>query len=220
LYNGRTLHGVEFLSPTRNRLATTYYGAESGAGRVLSGGGKARRVAVVGLGAGTLAVYGRPGDSFRFYEINPAVVQIASRDFHFLDTSAAQTEVITGDGRLALAKEAPGSFDAIVLDAFSDDSIPVHLLTKEAFQIYFRLLRPEGVLAIHLTNRYLDLEPVVESLAAAFGKNIEAVHSLAKPENHVLAADWAVVSGPANEPGKPSARLWTDDYSNLFQVLK
>jgi spermidine synthase len=220
LYNGRTLHGVEFLSPTRNRLATTYYGPESGAGRVLSGGGKARRIGIVGLGTGTLAVYGRDGDSFRFYEINPAVIQIATHDYHFLDTSPARIEVVTGDGRLALQKEPPGSFDAIVLDAFSDDSIPVHLLTKEAFQIYFRLLRPEGVLAIHLTSRYLDLEPVVESLAAAFGKHVEAVHSLAEPEEHILAADWAVVSGPANEPNKPSARLWTDDYSNLFQVLK
>jgi SAM-dependent methyltransferase len=220
LYNGRTLHGVEFLSTTRNRLATTYYGPESGAGRVLSGAGKSRRIAIVGLGAGTLAVYGRDGDLFRFCEINPAVIQIATHDYHFLDTSRARTEVVANDGRLALEKEPPASFDTIVLDAFSDDSIPVHLLTKEAFQIYFRLLRPDGVLAIHLTNRYLDLEPVVESLAAAFRKHVEAVHSPAEPEKHILAADWAMVSGTAEEPNKPSARLWTDDYSNLFQVLK
>jgi SAM-dependent methyltransferase len=220
LYNGRTLHGVEFLSPTRNRVATTYYGPESGAGRMLSIEGKARRIGIVGLGAGTLAVYGRDGDSFRFYEINPAVIQIATHDYHFLDTSPARIDVVAGDGRLALEKEPPGSFDAIVLDAFSDDSIPVHLLTKQAFQIYFRILRPDGVLAIHLTNRYLDLEPVVESLAAASRRHVEAVHSLAQPEAHILAADWAVVSGSATEHTRPSAHLWTDDYSNLFQVLK
>ncbi len=221
LYNGKTLHGVEFLSTTRNRLPTAYYGPESGAGKVLlAGGEKARRVGVVGLGAGTLATYGREGDLFRFYEINPAVIRLAEQYFHFLDTSPARTEVVAGDGRLALEKEPPGSFDAIVLDAFSDDSIPVHLMTKEAFRLYFRLLRQDGVLAIHLTNRYLDLEPVVESLAAALGKHVEAVHSLAAPEDHVLAADWAIVCGPAYEPNKPSARLWTDDYSNLFQVLK
>ena len=119
LYNGRTLHGVEFLSAARNRLATTYYGPASGAGKVLLAAGKNRRVGIVGLGAGTLAAYGRSGDVFRFYEINPAVIQIASRYFHFLDTSPARTEVVEGDGRLALEKESPNSFDVIVLDAFS-----------------------------------------------------------------------------------------------------
>ncbi len=220
LYNGRTLHGVEFLSPGRNRLPTTYYGPESGAGKVLMGGGKNRRVGIVGLGAGTLATYGRDGDLFRFYEINPAMIQVASRDFHFLDGSSARTEVVQGDGRLALEKETPESFDVIVLDAFSDDSIPVHLLTKQAFGVYFRLLKPEGVLAIHLTNRYLDLARIVDSLAAAFQRAVMPVHSAADPAQQIVAADWAVISGPANEPAKRSARLWTDDYSNLFQVLK
>jgi SAM-dependent methyltransferase len=219
LYNGRTLHGVEFLSPGRNRLATTYYGPESGAGKVLMGGGKNRRVGIVGLGAG-IATYGRDGDLFRFYEINPAMIQIAGRDFHFLDGSLARTEVVRGDGRLALEKEAPTSFDVIVLDAFSDDSIPVHLLNKEAFGVYFRLLKPSGVLAIHLTNRYLNLAPVVDSLAAAFQKAVTPVHSPADPVQQIVTADWAVISGPTSDPPKPPARLWTDDYSNLFQVLK
>jgi SAM-dependent methyltransferase len=220
LYNGRTVHGVEFLSPARNRLPTTYYGPESGAGKVLLAGEKTRRVGVVGLGAGTLAAYGREGDSFRFYEINPAVIRLAEQYFHFLETSPARTEVVAGDGRLALEKEPTESFDVIVLDAFSDDSIPVHLMTKEAFEVYFRLLRGDGVLAIHVTNRYLDLEPMVESLGAAFRRNVTHVHSPAEPERHILAADWAIVSGRTNEIGKPAARLWTDDYSNLFQVLK
>jgi spermidine synthase len=214
LYNGKTLHGVEFLSAARMRLATTYYGSESGAGKVLLADGSHRRVGIVGLGAGTLAAYGRDGDLFRFYEINPAVIQIASRNFHFLDSSPARTEVVEGDGRLGLAKEPPDSFDVIVLDAFSDDSIPVHLITKEAFRLYFRLLRKGGVLAIHMTNRYLDLEPVVESLAAAV-----PVHSRAVPERQILAADWALIYG-RQAPNTPPTRLWTDDYSNLFQILK
>jgi SAM-dependent methyltransferase len=222
LYNGRTLHGVEFLSPLRNRLATTYYGPASGAGRVLRADGKARRVGVVGLGAGTLAAYGRSGDCFRFYEINPAVIQIASQYFHFLDTSQARTEVVTGDGRLGLEKEPPNAFDAIVLDAFSDDSIPVHLITKEAFQLYFRLLKPDGVLAIHLTNRYLDLEPIVEGLAAVFHKGVVPVHNDGESERQILPADWALVYGQAqpNEHAASKTMLWTDDYSNLFRVLR
>jgi spermidine synthase len=129
---------------------------------------------------------------------------------------------VPGDGRLALEKEPPHSFDVIVLDAFSDDSIPVHLMTMEAFQIYFRLLHLDGVLAIHLTNRYLDLEPLVEALAASFGKGVVPVHSLADPEQQILPADWVLVYGQAQpaEHKRAEPRLWTDDYSNLFQVLK
>lgn len=223
LYNGRTLHGVEFLAPKKSLLPTAYYWPESGAGQVLSvAGTTARRIGVVGLGVGTLAAYGRPGDSFRFYEINPAVIQIASRDFHFLDGSPANTKVILGDGRLALEKEPTGSFDVMVLDAFSDDSIPVHLMTKEAFALYFRLLRGGGVLAIHLTNRYVDLDPVVDALAAAFQKRVTHIHSQGNPEQHILDADWALISGHDDSPQAipPTRRLWTDDYSNLFQVLK
>jgi hypothetical protein len=220
LYNGRTLHGVEFLAADRSLLATTYYGPESGAGKaLLAGRAGVRKVGVVGLGAGTLAAYGRTGDTFRFYEINPAVIQIASGDFHFLDRSAARTAVIADDGRLALRQEPSNSFDVIVLDAFSDDSIPVHLMTKEAFGIYFRLLRSGGVLAVHLTNRYLNLNPVVDGLAAAFQKRVIHVHSAANPEQQILAADWALVSDTGDVPAT-NLRLWTDDYSNLFQVLK
>jgi spermidine synthase len=126
---------------------------------------------------------------------------------------------VAGDGRLALEKEPSHSFDVIVLDAFSDDSIPVHLITKEAFTLYFRVLKPDGVLAIHLTNRYLDMEPVVEVLAKALRKAVAPVHSSARPDRQILAADWALLYGQA-EPGNPTARPWTDDYSNLFQVLK
>jgi SAM-dependent methyltransferase len=220
LYNGRTLHGVEFLAPAVQQQPTTYYGPQSGAGRVLLAPGNNRHVALVGLGAGTLAAYGRTGDTFRFYEINPAVIEIASKYFHFLAGSAAQTSVTEGDGRLALATEQPNSFDVIVLDAFSDDSIPVHLMTKEAFALYFRLLKPDGVLAIHLTNRYLDLQPVVQALAANLEKQTESVHNAAEPDKQILAADWVLVHGQRTGSPPNSIRLWTDDYSNLFQLLK
>lgn len=222
LYNGRTLHGVEFLAPDKVRLPTAYYGPDSGVGQVMhSRNTSERRVGLVGLGVGTLAAYGRPGDIFRFYEINPAVIDVATRYFRFLGTSEAATSVVTGDGRLALEREQPGSFDILVLDAFADDSIPVHLLTREAFGTYFHLLRPDGVLAIHLTNRFLDLAPVVEAAAADRGKRVVEIHSAADPERQILAADWAVVSGSGNSSAPArQVRLWTDDYSNLFQVLK
>ena len=220
LYNGRTLHGVEFLASARQEQPTTYYGPDSGAGRILQAAGDNRRVGIVGLGAGTLAAYGRTGDSFCFYEINPTVIQIARNYFHFLDGSKAETSVVEGDGRLALATEQPGTFDVIVLDAFSDDSIPVHLMTKEAFALYFRLLKPNGVLAIHLTNRYLDLRPVVQALAVNFQKQTEAVHNGAEAEKQILASDWMLVYGQRSGQGQTSVRLWTDDYSNLFQLLR
>jgi SAM-dependent methyltransferase len=229
LYNGRTLHGVEFLAPDRLRRPTAYYGPDSGVGRLLlspnSSDRRGRRVGLVGLGVGTLAAYGRHGDTFRFYEINPAVIEAASRYFHFLGTSQALTDVVEGDGRLALQREPPDSFDVLVLDAFADDSIPVHLLTREAFGIYFRLLRRDGVLAIHLTNRFLDLAPVVEAAAANLGRHVAEVHSAADPDRHILAADWAVVQSGDAGPGEPTlaaekVRMWTDDYSNLFQVLR
>jgi SAM-dependent methyltransferase len=231
LYNGRTLHGVEFSAAARSRMATAYYGPESGAGVVLSRPADARRVGIVGLGVGTLAAYGQPRDEFRFYEINPAVIEVASRYFRFLAESRAKTDVVAGDGRLALEQETPKSFDVIVLDAFSDDSIPVHLLTREAFEVYFRRLKDGGVLAIHLTNRYLKLDSVVAALAENMRKQMAMVHSAADPERQISAADWAVVAdtrealrsllGPAGvmETGSKT-RPWTDEYSNLFRVWK
>ena len=229
LYNGKTLHGVEFLAPEKLRLPTAYYGPDSGVGRLmLAGSGTPRNVGLVGLGVGTLAAYGRTGDVFRFYELNPAVIEVASRYFRFLGTSAARTAVIAGDGRLSLEREPSNSFDILVLDAFADDSIPVHLLTREAFEVYFRLLRGDGVLAIHLTNRFLDLAPVVKAAATDLGKHVTEVHSAEDPMRQILAADWVLISAHVDaltpfggeEIRAKRIRLWTDDYSNLFQVLK
>jgi SAM-dependent methyltransferase len=230
LYNGVTLHGLQFLSPSRSRLATVYFSPESGGGRVLDSRHTfGRRVAIIGLGAGTLAAYGRPGDQFRFYDINPAVIQVAQRDFRFLAESGAQIAVILGDGRLSLEREPPKAFDVVVLDAFSDDSIPIHLLTREALAIYFQHLRDGGILAIHITNRYLDLDPVVGALAAALGKQVLLIHNQPDPDRGVSEADWAILSDAvlpdlapsSHPPAHPrSPQPWTDDFSNLFRSLR
>jgi spermidine synthase len=189
----------------------------------------ARRVAIIGLGAGTLAAYGRHGDQFLFYDINPAVIQVAEHDFRFLAESDAQTSVVLGDGRLSLEREPPKAFDMIVLDAFSDDSIPIHLLTREALETYFQHLREGGVLAIHITSRYLDLDPVVEAQAAALGKQVLLIHNQADKDRGVADADWAILSDEvlpdlsaySHPPATPRMpRPWTDDFSNLFRALR
>jgi SAM-dependent methyltransferase len=221
LFNGKTRHGIEFLAADKLTLPTAYYGPHTGAGQILAARPVPGHIGLVGLGVGALASYGRPGDTFRFYEINPAVIDVASHDFHFLEKSQAKIELIQGDGRLALERERDASFDYLVLDAFSGDSIPVHLLTREAFRTYFRILRPEGEIAIHITNRFLDLAPVVRAVAASLGRQVIEVRSEADPDQQVLAADWMLVS--ARDTGEtPSHRtkVWTDDYSNLFEVLK
>src|SRR5213078_3014628 len=132
--------------------------------------GAPRRVGVLGLGCGTLAAYGRTGDTFRIYEINPLVLQLASAEFSFLRDTPAKVETVLGDGRLSLEREPSQQFDVLVMDAFSGDSVPVHLITREAFEIYFRHLKPGGILAVNITNRYLNLEPVMERAANAFDK--------------------------------------------------
>jgi hypothetical protein len=229
LYNGRTAHGAQFLSPDRRRTPTAYYGPRSGIARLFDATPSPRRVGIIGLGTGTLAAYGAKGDRFRFYEINPAVIEAAATHFRFLADSAAATEVLAGDGRLLLEREPAHSLDLIVLDAFSDDAIPVHLLTREAFQLYFERLRRGAPLVIHITNRYLDLDPVVESLARAFRKTVVRIHSSPAPELATLDAVWAIVADPNGLPDSlcgvaaaaPKAGpLWTDEYSNLFRIWR
>jgi hypothetical protein len=218
LYNGRTLHGAQFVSPSRSRWATAFYGPDSGVAVVLRQRPSARKVAIIGLGAGTLATYGRRGDDFRFYEINPAVIDVASRYFSFLGESEAHTQAIAGDGRLLLSREPSAAFDVIVLDAFADDSIPVHLLTIEAFRLYFDRLRAGGTLAVHITNRYLDLCPVVRAAAASLHKRAVLIHNDPDPARQVSSADWAILSD-GDAPAQ-AGRLWTDEYSNLFRALR
>jgi len=235
LMNGTIDHGLQFLSPGLRRKPTTYYAANSGIGITLSAiaGRGTLRVGAIGLGAGTLAAYGKPGDLYKFYEINPLDVQIATEEFTFLRDSKARIDIVLGDARLSLEREAPQEFDALVVDAFSSDSIPVHLLTREAFELYFRHLKSDGVLAIHVSNQYLNLVPVVEAAAAALNREAVLINNNDDHPQGVYAASWIVIgnsqgfyghqkiqeSGATLLPGRDLA-LWTDNYSSLYRILK
>jgi len=219
LYHGTVQHGDQFLWPSRKLQATTYYGPGSGIGKLLlNWRAGPKRVAVVGLGAGTLATYGQPGDTFRFYEINPQVTDLAQDYFTFLKDSQAHIQIVDGDARLSLEREQVPLFDVIVLDAFSGDAIPVHLLTKEAMALYTRRLRPGGMLAFHVSNNYLDLAPVVRQLAAREGYSSLVVYDSADDENMVLASEWVLL----HQNGRPQSNVqtWTDDFNSLLPILK
>jgi SAM-dependent methyltransferase len=234
LTHGTINHGEQFLNPARRDLATTYYGPNTGVGLAIREKGKehAIRVGVIGLGTGTLASYCREGDYFRFYEINPLVLRLAHSEFTFLGDCKAKLDVAMGDARLSLEKEQPENFDVLAVDAFSSDSIPVHLLTREAMGLYFRHLKPDGILAVHISNRYLDLQPVLLGEVRDAGKVARLVDNDEDDSQDVFSATWVLIANPAT--GFPpevlshssdleatrTVRLWTDDYSNLFQILK
>ena len=233
LTHGTINHGDEFLDPVRRHQPTTYYGLQSGIGRAireLETDGPLK-VGVIGLGTGTIAAYSRPFDTYRYYEINPLVLQIAHKYFYYLDDSKAKLDVVLGDARLSLEREPPQNFDVLAVDAFSSDSIPVHLLTREAFALYWKHMKPDGILAIHVSNRYLDLGPVVEQEAKALGKPDLMIASEETEAEDTSTADWVLVTTrpsaidhlrPFAEKiaNKPGLRMWTDDYSNLWQILK
>jgi SAM-dependent methyltransferase len=234
LLHGTVRHGSQWLSPERRRQATAYYGPRSGGALAiqhLTSG--SRRVGLVGLGPGTLAAYGRPGDYYRFYELNPQVIRVARTEFTYLSDCPAKVDIVEGDARLSLEREPDQHFDVLALDAFSGDSVPAHLLSREAFQLYFRHLKPEGVLAVHVSNRFVDLTSVVARAAQSLGRSYLAVLSMGIPEEQTLAATWVLVSanreflespvfkaGGRHIPPASRVRLWTDDYSNLFQALR
>lgn len=232
MVHGRVVHGRQFLDEAGRRQPATYYSVSSGIGRLFCQPSlKRRHVGVVGLGAGTLAVYGRPGDSIRFYEINPAVIDLAWKHFTFLADSEASVDVIPGDARLVLDRESFQQFDVLVLDAFSGDAIPVHLLTSEAMEIYSRHLRTDGILAVHISNTYFDLEPVVRALAGEFGLHARVQTCDAGADSGValdsvwmlLGRDSDVLSnvlGPESTISAARTVLWTDDRNNLLNVLR
>jgi SAM-dependent methyltransferase len=235
LAHGTIIHGKQFLEVERRNWPTSYYGRESGIGLAILDLGERGplRVGVAGLGAGTLAAYGRSGDVFRFYDINPKVVEFARSEFSFLADSRAQVEVALGDARLSLEREPDQNFDILALDAFSSDAIPVHLLTAEAFGTYLRHLRRGGILAVHISNRYLDLVPVVQQAARVLSLEVRQVENEDDDEAGVYRSDWMLLSAsPAAFEGKllkeaaarvdavPHVKLWTDDYSDLYRILK
>jgi hypothetical protein len=246
LVHGRVVHGFQLRSESGRRTPAAYFGPTSGAGVAINHATLAAapaqrnlRIGVLGLGVGTIAAYGKPGDIVRYYEINPDVIRIASdqRYFSFLSDSPARIEVIPGDGRLSLERELEqheqNDLDVLIIDAFSGDAVPVHLLTLEAFEIYFkRLKKPSGILCVHITNTYLDLKPVVFSAARSLGLRAAYVHS--DGDGRItLGSDWILLSAEDNFPEvDPTAartdrdgthvrtiRPWTDDFSNLIQIV-
>jgi hypothetical protein len=239
--HGETLHGWQYFDPKRRLVPTSYYNTDTGVGLLMMGyprgqqlGSTSLRVGVVGLGVGTLAAYSLPGDYFRFYEIDPQVVDMSMSSnprFTFLQSSRATIDVTLGDGRLSLERESPQKFDILILDAFSSDSVPVHLLTREAMQIYRKHLRgPHSVLAFNITNRSLDLRPVLVGLAKDSGLSMirAGVFYPSAPTQWVLMCqdrDWLLSIPGVNETAKDvtlsaEAPVWTDDYSNLLQALQ
>jgi len=236
LLHGRITHGLQFLDPAQSEWATSYFGRETGVGLALRSLPETpRRVGIVGLGAGTLATYGRAGDYFRFYEINPHVKQIAKTEFTYLDHSAAKVDIAMGDARLSMEKEPAQGFDLLALDAFSSDSIPVHLLTQESFALYQRHVKTNGVLAVHISNHYLDLEPVVLNLAKQFGyRLVKCDYDEQEDAWWVYSSTWMLLSRDEaflKQPliaqaartmttSRKNVPLWTDDFASLFQILR
>ena len=234
MLHGRILHGRQYVSPVARTEPLEYYSNISGVAYAF---GLLRpsslRIGVIGLGTGTLAAYAEPNDVLRFYEINPLVEKLARTEFTFLADCRGKLEIVLGDGRLSLENEPDQHYDLLVVDAFNGDAIPVHLLTQQAMELYFHHLKPSGILALHVTNAHLDLAQVVKVLAQHLGKQALFVTNPADPEWNITASLWALVSSERIAPppatsatrvwdavARPDLRVWTDDYNNLFQILR
>jgi spermidine synthase len=235
MQHGQISHGSQFTDPNKAQEPTTYYVRESGVGQAIlvkSQSNEPIKVGVVGLGVGTLAGYARKGDIYRFYEINPQVIDAAEKHFTFLSSSSASIQHVLGDARLQLEGEPNQQFDVLVIDAFSGDSVPIHLLTKEAFAQYFRHLKSDGILALHITNRFLNLRPVIKTAATTFDQDIKLVSFSASETNIGYRSEWALVSKDkkafrdiqfvnAQEIEEPKGfTFWRDDYSSLLSIIK
>jgi len=236
LFHGTINHGSQILDEELRYKATSYYGEQSGVGRAIRALQKRGpvRVGVVGLGAGVLSNYGRAGDFYRIFEINPLVENIAQTQFTFYPHSPADKRILMGDARLTMERLDSLQLDLLAVDAFSSDAIPVHLLTREALAVYFRHLKPEGILALHISNRYLDLEPVCARGAEFFNKQAMSIYDEGDEAPYLSTSNWVLVTSdtvifldkafddaiitPAK--AKKGFRAWTDDYSNVFQILK
>lgn len=237
LQHGATIHGLQYVDAEKRTDPSSYYTSTSGIGRLLRahkpGGG--RRVGAIGLGCGTLAAWGRPGDTFRFYEINDDVARLATSTFTYLKDSKAKTELVMGDARLSMEREANQQYDVIVLDAFSSDAIPVHLLTLEAFDHYQRHLKPDGAIVVHVSNRYLDLHPVVYRIADKIGFPAITIddNDTAYEDAGFYGSDWIIMTrnqvllqqplirDVTKETVEFPARImyWTDERSDLLSIL-
>jgi SAM-dependent methyltransferase len=240
LVHGVTSHGLQFAQPPQAEWPTTYYGESSGVGLAIAHLPARRHwhIGLVGLGTGTVASYGRAGDTVRIYEIDPQVERLARSRFSYVTRSPATVDIVMGDARLSMERELARNevqgFDVLALDAFSSDAIPVHLLTQEAFAVYFRHLKPDGVLAVHTSNRYLDLQPVVEKIAAALGYQTLTISDQPPSKKWWLfRSTWVLVTkneeligsevlrAAGVDPKSPKqVALWTDDYTSVYEILK
>lgn len=241
LIHGVITHGLQFKNPIQSMWPTTYYGETSGVGLAIKHLQKpegSRKLGLVGLGTGSLATYGRAGDQVHIYEINPDVERVARDYFTYLEESDADIQVVLGDARLSMEEELgrgePQQFDLLALDAFSSDAIPIHLLTKEAFDLYLRHLEKDGIIAVHISNRYLDLQPVVEKLAHEFGLSVATVSDDESESWWIYRTKWVLIAreerlleaDEIREKTSPlsaktdQAPIWTDDHASLVQVLR
>lgn len=233
MFHGSILHGTQFTERDRELTATTYYGRNSGVGLVLQKHRprQKRRIGVVGLGVGTLATYCQNYDRLRVYEINPEVVRLAKSYFTFLDKTAAKTDLILGDARLSMEHESPQNYDVLVLDAFSGDAIPTHLLTQEAAEVYARHLRDDGILCLHISNLHFDLRSVAVGMAKQLKMHAKCVQSKADAGQGTALCHWMLFSRkpiPQDilnsveelDPLPQEGILWTDEWSNLLSVLR
>ncbi len=234
LINGTITHGVQFADLERRDLPISYYSPDSGVGLAIKSLGRGpRRVGIIGLGVGSLSAYARPGDFYHYYEIDPLVKQLAQTEFSYITDCRGKLEISIGDGRLLLEQEPDQHYDLLVVDAFSSDSIPVHLLTIEALKLYFRQLKPDGILALHITNRHLDLAPVVEREREILGKKAILISYDGDRKKEIYTSDWVLMTSKRDLTkipymkkvatglkGRPNVRAWSDDYSNLIQVVR
>jgi hypothetical protein len=237
LLSGQIYHGLQFTNAAAAMTPTAYFCTEEGMGvtfRALPAKTN-RNIGVVGLGAGTLAAYARPGDRLRYYEINPDVLRIAKTYFTFLTDCPGRVDVILGDGRLSLEREPCQHFDFLLLDAFAGDSVPLHLLTDQAMQTYLRHLEPDGVIAFNISNNHVDLQPVIRALAEKHGLTaVLAPPRFVDPREGKLASMWMLLTANRAFLNQPevaalmrssdfvSSRrpiLWTDDYSSILPIL-
>jgi spermidine synthase len=234
LVHGTITHGIQFTAPERRNGHYSYYSELSGVGMAMNSLQHGpRNVGIIGLGVGSISTFAREGDTFRFYEIDPLVEKVARREFTYLSDCRGKVDVLIGDGRLLLEQDTKQKFDLLVVDAFSSDSIPVHLLTVEALELYFSRLKPDGILALHISNRHLKLQPVVELARIELNKQAILIFNSGDYDNQIYRTDWVLLTSGRNllnipeikaaaselEP-MPGLRLWTDNYSNLIQILK
>ena len=236
LFHGTIKHGSQVLDDKFRYKPISYYGPQSGVGRtILALQEKGPiRVGVIGLGAGVLNAYARADDMYRIYEINPLVERIAQTEFDYFAHSPADKSILLGDARLTLEGQASQQFDVIAVDAFSSDAIPIHLLTREALATYFRHLKPTGILAVHISNRYLDLAPVCALGARDFKKIATIVADDGSENDFELPSTWVLLTSDrawfqshrfddadfSTAVAPANFREWTDNYSNIFQILK